>query len=623
MRALVLATLAYALGLAGCSALGLDQLAEPHCTSDAQCDARNRRDGIGDDACVRWQCRDVCVLGPHDQDDDGALDPVRCTGANGSPLGTDCDDEDPLVHPPIAIDGGAISEERCNGADDDCDGAIDEAYVDAASVTHAGIVPTELVRLAAGSGAVSRPSDHDGARTVTITESDGTGTVARLGSAMPEVQSFGWARETSDATLSAPESTTGGCFAQASDGSHLPASCDVHELAVAETDAHVVVAGISTQGCADGQLRIGTWDAVEGLPAILRGPTHRSNLYLGVDLTTSGACSGGSRSTDLGAARPAISITEARSPTSGEREAMAMVAWLGASFDRPACGGAAVDVDALGVFVEESTHATTRFSWLTGTDDGVPRVLGRTIGGAPPAILRFDEDAEPTGWLVGHGDESGHLALHYVPIVEWSTDDAGTTGDAADPPLATPALDGIRDFSLLASVDGIDDVSLALLGPPVSGRVRVAVAYRRGCDAAARVEVVVLETEAVRPDAFVVRAGPLVVDDGASVTRRERPSLLYVDTGALRVGSDRMGATVDASTDGAIFVAWREQDASGAHLVLRRIAELDFTLLDAAPLRFDAGDARAPSLHRAVDGRAAVVLGDGGDLVDLAVSCMP
>ncbi|MCB9780516.1 MAG: putative metal-binding motif-containing protein [Alphaproteobacteria bacterium] len=55
-------------------------------------------------------------------DDSGA--PLDADG-DGSPAGEDCDDDDPAVFP------GA--EERCNGADDDCDGDIDEGAADAAN----------------------------------------------------------------------------------------------------------------------------------------------------------------------------------------------------------------------------------------------------------------------------------------------------------------------------------------------------------------------------------------------------------------------------------------------------------------------------------------------------------
>lgn len=55
--------------------------------------------------------------GPSLRDDTGAPPDTDADG-DGSPASRDCDDSDPAVFP------GA--EERCNGEDDDCDGAIDE-----------------------------------------------------------------------------------------------------------------------------------------------------------------------------------------------------------------------------------------------------------------------------------------------------------------------------------------------------------------------------------------------------------------------------------------------------------------------------------------------------------------
>jgi Putative metal-binding motif len=48
----------------------------------------------------------------------------RLTDADGDGYlpADDCDDDDDSVHPE--------ADERCNGADDDCDGAIDEDAVD-------------------------------------------------------------------------------------------------------------------------------------------------------------------------------------------------------------------------------------------------------------------------------------------------------------------------------------------------------------------------------------------------------------------------------------------------------------------------------------------------------------
>ena len=68
-----------------------------------------------DDDCDGVAGFDLGVNDFEDDDGDGFAD-VACGEA-----GTDCDDGDPVRHP------GAV--ERCNGLDDDCDGAVDEACV--------------------------------------------------------------------------------------------------------------------------------------------------------------------------------------------------------------------------------------------------------------------------------------------------------------------------------------------------------------------------------------------------------------------------------------------------------------------------------------------------------------
>ena len=78
-------------------------------------------DGIGD-ACDRDNPRALEVCDGRDNDCDGDVDEI--TDGDGDGLdgvlcgGTDCDDDDPEVHPGRA--------EACNGKDDNCDGVIDE-----------------------------------------------------------------------------------------------------------------------------------------------------------------------------------------------------------------------------------------------------------------------------------------------------------------------------------------------------------------------------------------------------------------------------------------------------------------------------------------------------------------
>ncbi|MCB9677617.1 MAG: putative metal-binding motif-containing protein [Alphaproteobacteria bacterium] len=99
---------------------------EPSRAEDCGNGVDNDCNGIADDCVIRqdWY---------RDADGDGYGDAADSTSAPTASPGyvadaTDCDDADPLVHP------GA--DERCNDADDDCDGQTDEGidqtwYVDA------------------------------------------------------------------------------------------------------------------------------------------------------------------------------------------------------------------------------------------------------------------------------------------------------------------------------------------------------------------------------------------------------------------------------------------------------------------------------------------------------------
>src|SRR5688500_11305613 len=79
------------------------------CDVDGDCD-----DGI---VCTVDRCnlaaRECRCLGP-DEDDDGHAD-AECAGADGVPVGDDCDDGNPNRYPGFA--------ERCDTIDQDCDGS--------------------------------------------------------------------------------------------------------------------------------------------------------------------------------------------------------------------------------------------------------------------------------------------------------------------------------------------------------------------------------------------------------------------------------------------------------------------------------------------------------------------
>lgn len=109
---------ALALGSA-CSLEGLDRFPFPTCNADGHtgCEPLNARDGITDpQACMLWQCDTAgryCTFGPRDSDGDTFV-ALRCGG-------TDCEDDVASAHP------GAT--ESCDGADNDCNGLVDDIDV--------------------------------------------------------------------------------------------------------------------------------------------------------------------------------------------------------------------------------------------------------------------------------------------------------------------------------------------------------------------------------------------------------------------------------------------------------------------------------------------------------------
>lgn len=95
------------------------------CGGDDCDDTREDVFGGGVEVCDSEGVNEDCIdetLGT-DADGDGFYDPACCFQPDdGSPLicGNDCDDADRAINPD--------APERCNGVDDDCDGAIDEDF---------------------------------------------------------------------------------------------------------------------------------------------------------------------------------------------------------------------------------------------------------------------------------------------------------------------------------------------------------------------------------------------------------------------------------------------------------------------------------------------------------------
>lgn len=113
-------------GPTGCENMPDDASCNGPCTTGATCAADGCTDGMpvdcdDDTECTVDSCdpagREACQHDPLDADGD-TFPAVRAPDGNACAGGTDCDDDDPDVHP------GAVEE--CNGRDDDCSGVADE-----------------------------------------------------------------------------------------------------------------------------------------------------------------------------------------------------------------------------------------------------------------------------------------------------------------------------------------------------------------------------------------------------------------------------------------------------------------------------------------------------------------
>lgn len=110
-----------------CGLMGETERCAADCDQAAGNEACNGLDDDGDGTTDEQGAID-CVVYFRDDDEDGFGDDadVRCLCSGESPYtavaGGDCDDAETGVHP--------LGEERCDGADNDCDGATDESLCD-------------------------------------------------------------------------------------------------------------------------------------------------------------------------------------------------------------------------------------------------------------------------------------------------------------------------------------------------------------------------------------------------------------------------------------------------------------------------------------------------------------
>ena len=495
-------------------------------------------------------------------------------------------------------------EEQCDGFDNDCDGLIDESSTDESGALQQTLAPGRetVIDLAEQVGRIGYGVDRAGQAAAAWNEEDETEAryAAVTGGASTEGQSMSFQRGVDEENMRNIDMTTG-CHRVAADGSTAPGDCNMEEVAFALTETHVFVSAINTNGCADGQLRVGFFARGDAPEVILRGPSRRSNSYRGVDLRSDGICSGGSRPeceadpSACGVSRPSMAAIGAGDVP------QALVGWLGAPIGRDECGGDEADVQILGASLVTGTFGQ-EFSWLTTTNEAVPELLGRTGGGGRPAVIAWEE----RGYLVGYGDADGQLALHYVPRFESPPDYDGYSCDAPEcsgpqdrTGLETDRIAGIVDFTPLEAGFGgpVDDVAISV-GRITPAGLEVGVAWREGCGSGS-------ETVAFRVVRFGTSGQTLTQIEEEGQILRLSPESGSSDLGPPAVTFTSAGFVVGDSPSasrGGWYVAWPESGDS--RVVARRVNEIDGDVLDDDELLVlgdgtgDAGaSARAPFLY--------------------------
>lgn len=551
-----IATLALVLsGSAGCSALGLASFDIAQCNDSADCSAINNRNRVPEDACERFVCEfprnamgqpiagaaGSCVRGIRDDDADGAINPA-CAREG---LLVDCNDGDPTVR--------SGSAEVCDGADNDCDGVIDDGA--AAPLSHARVIASALA------GPVFTPdlgvlvAGAPGARVI--------GAVPTAGVIMSAPVTYRMHTPPTDAEARVCTPRRSGTISQGMLVAGCPnyragalpgeppvtaGSCEMAETELAPSRGALMMAAVNRSGCIAGQLRIGLMPSIAAGGVELRGPIGRSNLWLGVDLGPDG-CTG------AGASRGVHGLSFEGVPADPDR---ALAVFLGAGSDR-ACGAGPAPVRILGVARQPASAGATSIEVLNGSSSGVPQTLAMSTArpGTTPAL---SGDAV----LVAHAETDGSIVVSRVspsfPLPRVHTlADEGADACVVNELVVTPALSPPTTEWSLAAAGSIEAVDVAARA--AGADEEIAVTYQIGCGGSA--EIWFAMRNAAGTSSTAVRLG--VGTD---------PQIVAVDR-LVTTSFSRAGRTANAETLGGYAVAYRS--GSAFHVV--RIAALDGQVL--------------------------------------------
>ena len=450
---------------------------------------------------------------------------AQCAGAEAElrPSASACG------YPACGVDGLCQwheGQETCNGQDDDCNGLIDDKLVPQPGIGSPDPPPTNSLAYAI---------DWETASTfVAVTVADeATGFI------------FGPDRMVSSTPLQYESAQDPGC-------------CNFAEVALAADTQHLVVASINTNGCAEGQLRVGLSE-LEGTPfTVQQGKpmTAQSedpdNIELGVNVDGERGCTIASpaatnaESPTLGATHPAVASLGTE--TGGEG---ALLVWLAAAANEQLAttaawttGNSSVQVVALGLVVTPD-----RTAWLNGSDQGRPTPLGSTMSRSAPAVLAL-KAASGGKYLVAFpaeqdGESGIQLSSVHVSAAKLQSEVVG-----------------------FLPVGVADDISLELGN---TERAEVGLAWRSGTGVDAQLCFTIVSSSAAWPAPRTVATFPAPNPPNPRISAQ----LLYRDA----------GFATDAPT-GGWFLSWVDGASSDVQTTrVVRIRDGTFAVLNqSAPL---------------------------------------
>ena len=261
-------TFSFALLATGCTLLNLDDLEPANCSVEAVARGYDRDE--------------ICALALNER--------------NGFPSAEDCR---PYR---CNVDTGecelATDAERCDAYDNDCDGLVDEGLATSFNPQAAIEDPATFRTEHQGAGLTSLSVVPSLASTaVTYSDADDKAWFFNFGDGIglaPSPLTYQTGAEDE------PDMAEAGCWTRAYPGAgagmvgdapiYAKSNCDFAALASDRLQGVGLVAAINTQGCIDGQLRIGHTSAEDTGSFQVNGPIERSNSFVGVGLTSDARC---------------------------------------------------------------------------------------------------------------------------------------------------------------------------------------------------------------------------------------------------------------------------------------------------------------------------------------------